>query len=99
MPEPRWRSLGELDLFTGAPQHERFSRLQRLLPTSELTPAARPYTWPHGASLSFPETFAFDGTELSCEEFLTDTDTAALLVPVDGAIRYERYTLTGGVDA
>ncbi|GAA4677938.1 serine hydrolase domain-containing protein [Streptomyces youssoufiensis] len=99
MPEPQRKTLGELDLFTGAPQHERFSRLQRILPTSELTPAARPYAWPHGESLSLPETFAFDGTELSCEEFLTDTDTAALLVLVDGAIRYERYTLTGGVDA
>ncbi|MFE6778450.1 serine hydrolase domain-containing protein [Streptomyces sp. NPDC057702] len=99
MTDPGRTTLGDLDLFTGAPQHERFSRLQRLLPTSELTPSTRPYSWPRGEALTLPETFAYDGVERSLEEFLTDTDTAALLVVVDGAIRHERYALTGGADA
>ncbi|HEX4252657.1 MAG TPA: serine hydrolase [Pseudonocardia sp.] len=90
------RSLADLGLFTGAPQHENFCRLKDLLDVHEMAPSAKPYTWPQGAPITLPETYAFNGAARSTGEFLIDTDTAALLVLVDGELRHEYYALTGG---
>jgi CubicO group peptidase (beta-lactamase class C family) len=98
MTDPRRRSLADLGLFTGAPQHENFCRLTDLLDVREMAPSAKPHTWPQGAPIALPETYEFDGATRSTEEFLVDTDTAALLVLVDGALRHEHYALTGGPD-
>jgi CubicO group peptidase (beta-lactamase class C family) len=43
-----------------------------------------------------PTSYRFEGRTRSTADFLVETDTAALLVLVDGAIRYEGYWLTGG---
>ena len=91
-------ALAGLGLFTGAPQHDNFCRLPSLLPTAELTPSTRPHDWPTGESIQLPERYEFAIQSKSTEEFFTGTDTAALLVLHDGAIRYERYALTGGRD-
>ncbi|MGC2942077.1 MULTISPECIES: serine hydrolase domain-containing protein [unclassified Brevibacterium] len=88
----------EMGLFTGAPQHTNFCRIKELAPTATMTPSPKPYTWPEAEALSIPETYTFNGEERSSEKLLVDTDTAALLVIVDGAIRYEQYWLTGGPD-
>jgi len=98
MTDPRRRSLADLGLFTGAPQHENFCRVKDLLDVREMAPSAKPHTWPQGAPVTLPETYEFDGATRSTEEFLVDTDTAALLVLVDGALRHEHYALTGGPD-
>ncbi|OPG72421.1 serine hydrolase [Pseudomonas ogarae] len=89
-------SFADIGLFTGAPQHEHFCRVDELSPVSRMPASSKPYTWPWGASISLPETYTFDGTKRSTEDFLDNTDTAALLVLIDGVIRYERYMLTGG---
>jgi CubicO group peptidase (beta-lactamase class C family) len=46
--------------------------------------------------VQLPASYRFEGRTRSTADFLAETDTAALLVLVDGAIRYEGYWLTGG---
>jgi len=82
-------------LFSGQPQHEVFARMRDLYTTSEMAASTSPYEFPDGKTESLPQTYRFEGTERSTEQFLVDTDTAALLVLRDGAICYERYLLTG----
>src|SRR2546423_15713226 len=89
-------SIAELGLFTGAPQHETFPRLEDLLPTRAMSPSTSPSTFPHGDAVTLPATYDYEGAAKSTEEFFVDTDTAALLVLKDGVVRHERYALTGG---
>jgi CubicO group peptidase (beta-lactamase class C family) len=46
--------------------------------------------------MELPTSYQFEGRTRSTADLLVETDTAALLVLVDGAIRYEGYWLTGG---
>ena len=87
-----------LQLFSGTAQHDPFRRMSDFFPTSDLTPSPDPHVFPVGAPMTLPKTFEFDGTTRSSEEFLIDTDTAALLVMHEGTQRYEQYWLTGGQD-
>jgi CubicO group peptidase (beta-lactamase class C family) len=89
-------SLAEAGLFTGKPQHENFARTDALAPVRRMPASSSPQSWPVGESVELPSTYRFDGENRSTAEFLDVTDTAALLVLVDGAIRCERYWLTGG---
>ncbi|MGW0828451.1 serine hydrolase domain-containing protein [Streptomyces sp. NPDC002845] len=92
------QTLAEIGLFTGVPQHENFCRIKDLADTREMAPAPKPHPWPLGEATALPATYEFDDAVRSTEEFLADTDTSALLVLIDGEIRYERYLLTGGPD-
>lgn len=58
--------------------------------------SSAPFTRPAGPNFSIPASYVFKGTTKSTEDFLVETDTAALLVLVNGQVRYERYLLTGG---
>jgi CubicO group peptidase (beta-lactamase class C family) len=98
MTTPTTDSLATLGLFSGAPQHENFSRMKDILPTKRLAPSASPCHFPAGAPATLPATYDHDGVSKSSEAFFADTDTAALLVLKDGAVRLERYALTGGPD-
>jgi CubicO group peptidase (beta-lactamase class C family) len=98
MTDPSRQTLADLALFTGVPQHENFNRLKDLLDVREMAASAKPYAWPEGTPVTLPATYEFDGAGRSTEQFLVDTDTAALLVLVDGALRHEHYALTGGPD-
>ncbi|WP_071288090.1 serine hydrolase domain-containing protein [Mycolicibacterium llatzerense] len=89
-------SFIELGLFTGIPQHDNFSRVPELLPTSKMSPSSAPYDWPATDPIELPESYVLNGERRSAQDFLTQTDTAALLVLHDGAIAYEWYGLTGG---
>ncbi|BBX87462.1 serine hydrolase domain-containing protein [Mycolicibacterium aubagnense] len=89
-------SLADIGLFTGAPQHEHLVRIDELMPVRRMPASTRPVTWPVGPPTSLPATYSFEGRTKSTEQLLVDTDTAALLVIVDGQVRYERYFLTGG---
>ncbi|MEU4418942.1 serine hydrolase, partial [Nocardia salmonicida] len=95
-PGGRPASLMDIGLFTGVPQHDNFARVRGLAPTRKMAAATRPFTWPVGPRIELPTTYLFQGEERSTEQFLVGTDTAALLVLVDGAIRSERYLLSGG---
>lgn len=61
--------------------------------------SSRPRPWPVGEALDLPDYYRFGGAQRSTEHFLTETDTAALLVLKDGRLRFEQYWLTGGPDA
>ncbi|GAA3398333.1 serine hydrolase domain-containing protein [Cryptosporangium minutisporangium] len=98
MTERQLRSVADLGLFTGAPQHDHFARMHELVPTSTMAAAAEPSEWPHGDPVELPEAFDFDGRERPTSPFLVETDTAALLVLADGVVRHETYRLTGGPD-
>ncbi|KAL5347522.1 hypothetical protein ACLOAV_007834 [Pseudogymnoascus australis] len=89
-------SLAETGLFTGTPQHEFFCRIDSLAPVSRMPVSSTPYVWQIGPLISIPASYVFKGATKSTEDFLVDTDTAALLVLVDGQVQYERYLLTGG---
>lgn len=83
-------------LFSGEPMFEVFCRPAELLPSRTMPASSHPIEWPVAASMELPDTHEFHGSERSVADFLVDTDTAALLVLHDGAIRYERYWHTGG---
>lgn len=89
-------SLAETGLFTGTPQHGFFCRVDSLAPVSRMPVSSSPYVWKIGPMISIPASYVFEGATKSTEDFLIDTDTAALLVLVNGQVRYERYLLTGG---
>lgn len=88
--------MAEMGLFTGAPQHENFARFGDFVPTRMMAPSSAPFTFPQGPALQLPDTYEFEGSTKSFQEFFTETDTAALLVLQDGALRCETYALTGG---
>ncbi|MFZ4720542.1 MAG: serine hydrolase domain-containing protein, partial [Ilumatobacteraceae bacterium] len=90
--------FASIGLFSGAPQHETFDRLHRLVPSSRMTPSSAPHRFPDGPQVTLPESFEFDGTTWRTEEFLDVTDTSSLLVLRDGAVVHEQYRLTGGRD-
>lgn len=91
-------NLTDLGLFTGRPQFENFPRFKEALPVSRMAAAARPFSAPLGAAVSLPATYAFADEQRSADAFLAQTDTVALLVLKDGAVRHELYRLTGGRD-
>ncbi|MFN3235870.1 MAG: serine hydrolase domain-containing protein [Pseudomonadales bacterium] len=85
-------------LFTGAEQYENFPRIKEIYPTTTLTAAKTPFQFPTGKATTLPETYSFAGESRSVSDFLTLTDTSALLIIEDGKIRFEKYYLTGGPD-
>lgn len=85
-------------LFTGASQRDNFQTLESMFPVGRMSAAPRPYQFPEGAPLTLPEQYAYEGRQRSVEEFLAETDTMALLVIEDGALRLERYAPWGGCD-
>lgn len=85
-------------LFTGAEQYENFPRIHEIFPVTRLTASTKPFEFEQGEDVTIPDSYEFAGQQLSSSEFLTTTDTSALLVLVDGKVRHEAYTLTGGVD-
>ena len=85
-------------LFSGEPQHENFSRMDDFYPVRELSPSPRPYRFPDGKALELPEYYQFDGKQLTTRDFITATDTSALLVLVNGKVCFEEYYLTGAAN-
>lgn len=85
-------------LFTGAPQHENFSRLEEFIPVVRMSAAAVPFAFPEGDRIALPARFSHQGAARGTETFLAETDTMALLVLRDGAVRFERYADFGGRD-
>ena len=91
-------SILDFGLFTGVPQHENFCRVDELVATRPIPASPTPRPWPAGDPEELPKAFSFAGAERSTAAFLQDTDTAAVLVLRDGAVRTAWYGLTGGPD-
>ncbi len=85
-------------LFTGAEQYERFNRVDELFPNAVLTPSPTPYSFETAAPVTLPAHFRYKDADSDTDQFLKETDTAALVVLKDGKIVYENYWLTGGRD-
>lgn len=92
------RAATVASLFSGAEQYENFNRLHTLFPNAEMKASETPFEFAEGTPIDLPATFAFEGNSVDVPTFLSDTDTAALLVIKDGAIVSEDYWLTGGQD-
>ncbi len=90
--------LTDLGLFTGQPQFENFANLKTILPASRMAASNQPFEMQTGTPIAMPDTYDFERSTRSCEEFIAQTDTAAVLVLKDGAIRHEQYRLSGGRD-
>ena len=98
MTEETPQSEPGMNLYSGEPQHNTFPRMAELFPTGVMAASSMPFQFPDGSLVDLPATYEFDGETRATEDFFTATDTAGLLVLKDGAVRYERYALTGGRD-
>lgn len=85
-------------LFTGVEQHQNFNRAHQVFPTTQLVPSSTPLVFDQGSPSTLPEAFNFQGEEVLVEEFLSRTDTSALLILHNSEITYENYWLSGGED-
>jgi CubicO group peptidase (beta-lactamase class C family) len=83
-------------MFTGAEQYDNFYRLHEFFPSHAISASPSPHPFKTGPTIELPEAFEFNGASINVQDFLNETDTAALLVIKDGQIRYENYWLTGG---
>src|SRR5437868_7118986 len=89
--------VGIGQLFNGERQYENFARLQLRNRVTRMPAAAQPYQFAEGPRIDLPESFQLNGAEASLAALLADTDTSALVVLKDGAVRFEQYWLTGSV--
>ena len=83
-------------LFTGEEQYQNLNRVYEIFPTSKLSHSSKPLIFKKGASLELPSNFIFEDKVVKVDEYLSRTDTSALLILKDGKISYENYWLTGG---
>ncbi len=83
-------------LYSGERQFENFCRMADFFPTATLAPSSRPRPFSEGPSLTLPDSYVFEGESRSLDALLTATDTSALMVLQNGAVRHETYLLTGG---
>ena len=98
MPNLESQPKTTLSLYTGAPQHENFARMEDFFPTADMKASSAPFHFAEGAPIELPQSYEFSGQTRSTEDFIGATDTSALLVLKDGAVRLERYFLSGGRD-
>ncbi|MDF1687970.1 MAG: serine hydrolase [Parvibaculaceae bacterium] len=87
-----------MNLFSGAEQYENFNRMTELFPSATMKASPTPFQFGEGEPMALPTSFETDGVTIDTEAFLTETDTAALLVIQNGNVRFEDYRLTGGRD-
>jgi len=92
--EERLRFVGSL--FTGEEQYQNLNRVYEIFPTSKLSHSSKPLVFKKGAPLELPSNFIFEDKIVKVDEYLSRTDTSALLILKDGKISYENYWLTGG---
>jgi len=85
-------------MFSGAEQYHNFNRINELTHFSTMSASKTPYRFPEGRAVTLPADFTFEGVTLPTEQFLSDTDTSALLILKNGELVYENYWLTGGPD-
>ena len=83
-------------LFTGEEQYQNLNRVYEIFPTSKLSHSSKPLVFKKGAPLELPSNFIFEDKVVKVDEYLSRTDTSALLILKDGKISYENYWLTGG---
>lgn len=98
MPNQESKPQTPLSLYTGAPQHENFARMEDFFPTAHMKASTAPFQFPEGALTELPRNYKFCDQIRSTDDFIESTDTSALLVLKDGSVRLEQYFLNGGRD-
>lgn len=98
MPDTSAPEGEDLQLYSGAPQHQNFCRMMDLFPSREMAASTASIDWSTGREITLPDSFYFEGTQRPALGFMSDTDTSALLVLQKGEVRFEEYYLTGGRD-
>jgi CubicO group peptidase (beta-lactamase class C family) len=100
----QWISLGDRitrvqvvsTLFTGAEQWQNFNRMHSMFPVNTMPAAPQPNAFASGSPIELPSEFTFRGERVETAEFLSRTDSGALLVIKEGQIAFEQYWLSGG---
>lgn len=85
-------------LFTGAEQIQNFNSMHEMFPVNVLPPAEQVLEFESGVATPLPTSFMYLGAEVLTSEFITRTDSGALLVLKDGKVTFEQYWQTGGRD-
>ncbi|MDC0004196.1 beta-lactamase family protein [Porticoccaceae bacterium] len=85
-------------LFTGAEQIQNFNSMHEMFPVNVLPPAEQVLEFESGVAVPLPTSFMYLGAEVLTSEFITRTDSGALLVLKDGKVTFEQYWQTGGRD-
>lgn len=88
----------ELGLFRGTEQYDHFRRLDDFFQTAPMPAAVHPCHLKVGEPFALPVNFDVLGVSRSSEALLEETHTSSLVVLKDGAMVFEDYWLTGGVD-
>ena len=85
-------------LFTGAEQIQNFNSMHEMFPVNVLPPAEQVLEFESGVATPLPTSFMYLGAEVLTSEFITRTDSGALLVLKGGKVTFEQYWQTGGRD-
>ena len=85
-------------LFTGAEQIQNFNSMHEMFPVNVLPRAEQVLEFESGVAVQLPTSFMYRGAEVLISEFITRTDSGALLVLKDGKVTFEQYWQTGGRD-
>jgi CubicO group peptidase (beta-lactamase class C family) len=85
-------------LFSGANQTVNFQKQREIFPTAVMTASPAPKPFPYGVPMTLPTSYVFEGKTGDIKSFMAETDTMALMVLKDGAIRHEQYADWGGRD-
>lgn len=91
-------SAAPLQLFDGKPKFEAFCRMQEIVNVRRMAAAQTPFEFGEGPRMELPESYDHFGVNKSLQSLFEATHTSALLVLQDGAVRCEKYWLTGGRD-
>jgi CubicO group peptidase (beta-lactamase class C family) len=85
-------------LFSGASQIETFQTQREIFPSARMSASPNPRPFQRGAPTTLPATYTYDGASKDLHGFMKETETMALVVLKDGAIRHESYAEWGGPD-
>jgi len=83
-------------LFSGASQIQNFQTQREIWPTARMSASPNPRPFPKGAPMALPATYTYGGASKDLQGFIKETETMALVVLKDGAIRHESYADWGG---
>lgn len=83
-------------LFSGASQIQNFQNQKEIFPTARMRASPDPRPFPKGPPIALPPSHVYGGADKDLQGFVKETETMALVVIKDGAIRHESYADWGG---
>lgn len=83
-------------LYSGASQIQNFQTQREIWPTARMSASPNPSPFPKGAPMELQAIYTYGGASKDLQAFKNETETMALVVLKDGAIRHESYADWGG---